>query len=103
MELQTIFANYLQHSGVGLNFGASIKLLGVALNNKASLNISEETLKETVNRYWLDYSTALKAKGTPNDDVVKHSEYFLKTIMLHKTPEELVDLLEAEDVVSCFF
>lgn len=99
-ELQSIFASYLQHSGVGQNFGASIKLLGVALSHKTTLAISDETLKSTVDRYWFDYATALKAKEVLNEEVSQNSEYFLKTILLHKTPEELVDLLEAEDVVS---
>lgn len=100
-ELQSIFGTYLQHSGVGRHFGASIKLLGVALAHRATLAISDETAKKTVDRYWCDYMAALKASAVPLDDeVVRHSEPFLKTILLHKTPEELVDLLEAEDVVS---
>lgn len=98
-ELQTIFVNYLAYSGVNHDFNASIRLLALALNFKTALNIQDNLLKSTIDRYWADYLAALKS-SEPNELVVKNSEQFLKTILAHNSSEELVDLLEAEDVVS---
>lgn len=93
-QISATFKSFAKHS-VDSHNASSVKMLSIAMNNKAALKYTDDELKELVELYWADFKQKCTADalGRNSRDSAKSTDQVLKHIFDFKSSDEWVQLL----------
>lgn len=93
-QISATFKSFAKHSVDSQN-GSSVKMLSIAMNNKAALKYTDGELKELVELYWADFKRKCTADAPEQSsrDSAKSTDLVLRHIFDFKSSDEWVQLL----------